>query len=205
MKYDAVIWDIDGTLLHTAEGLCAAYRHCIETLRLPMRSDAALASYIGPVPQEVFRREFGLGAEDAQSAADMFRAWYKENGLRLAYPYPGIPNVLRQVQGLGLRQAVATNKRQDYALEICRIFGISAYCSPILGPDNVSSKTKADLICECLAALQVERAIMIGDTPGDAAAAAKAGVAFLGVNYGFGFHGVAGYVDRPEDILKFLM
>lgn len=199
--YDAIIWDIDGTLLDTAEGLVAAYRHCSKVLQLPQRSDAELTSYIGPVPQEIFRTKYGMDAAAAQRASDIFRTWYKQNGLRMARSYAGIMEVLAKVP---VKQAIATNKRQDYAQEICDIFGISAYCHPILGADNEGSSTKAMRINKCVQALGAKRALMIGDTEGDRKAAEEAGVAFLGVNYGYGFFGVAGYADSAEEILSFI-
>lgn len=203
--YEAVIWDIDGTLLNTMEGLSEAYRHCIRELNLPAKRDDELAGFIGPVPQEIFRREFGLMPDEAQRATDVFRTWYKEHGLCLAYPYAGVIDTLRQLKYAGILQAVATNKRQDYAVEICELFGITPYCSPILGPNNTSTKTKADLIRQCVRVLSTQKVIMIGDTPGDAQAAAQAGVDFLGVNYGFGFQEVPGYANTPSDIIKHIL
>lgn len=199
--YDAIIWDIDGTLLDTAEGLVAAYRHCTKALQLPLRSEAELTSYIGPIPQEIFCQKYGMEQAAAQRAADIFRTWYKQNGLRMARPYEGILEVLALVP---VKQAIATNKRQDYAQEICNIFGISAYCHPVLGADNEGNSTKAMRIKQCVQALGAKRALMIGDTEGDRKAAEEAGVAFLGVNYGYGFRSVGGYVNTPKEILSLM-
>ena len=204
-NYDAIIWDIDGTLLATAEGLVAAYEHCTERLGLPRRSREELASYIGPVPQDIFCEKYGMEKEAAQRATEMFRGWYKQNGLRMAQPYEGIMEVLEQVARAGLPQAIATNKRQDYAQEICDIFNISPYCKPILGADEAGRTSKAERIRACVEVLGGQRAVMIGDTEGDRRAAEEAGVEFIGVNYGYGFHGVPGYVNTPEDILTRLM
>ena len=203
-NYEAIIWDIDGTLLNTAEGLSKAYQHCIRELNLPEKSAEELASYIGPVPQEIFQREFGLSCSAAQHATDIFRAWYKEHGLGLAFPYPGVLEVLQKLQFMGVNQAIATNKRHDYAVEICEIFGIAHYCSPIMGANNANTKSKDDLIFDCLTALRTKRALMIGDTVGDAEAAQKVGIDFLGVNYGYGFREVEGYANFPHDIIPIL-
>lgn len=203
--YEAIIWDIDGTLLATAEGLVAAYEHCTELLSLPRRSREELASYIGPVPQDIFRQKYGMDEDAAQQATRLFRAWYKQHGLRMAQPYEGIVSVLAALEQAQLKQAIATNKRQDYAQEICDIFGISRYCSPILGADDAGKSSKAERIRACMETLGVQRAVMIGDTAGDREAAHKADVDFIGVNYGYGFQGVPGYANTPRELIDMMM
>lgn len=204
MGYQTIIWDIDGTLLNTAEGLTEAYRYTIEKLNLSMKTNAEIRRFIGPIPQSVFSLQFGLDAAQAQRAADIFRERYKTRGLLKAHLYRGVTGVLDILKKRGLKQAVATNKRQDYALEICRHFQIDSYCGVILGTDNAGAKNKADLIKECLQILGNQNAIMIGDTEGDRTAAEEAGISFAGVNYGFGFQNVAGYAGAPFDILKMI-
>lgn len=204
MQYQAVIWDIDGTLLNTEEGLVAAYKYAIEILQLTHKTTEEIKGFIGPVPQNIFKEKFGLSEEKAQKAADIFRNRYKNHELLKAYPYTDIMNVLKQIQSQGIKQAIATNKRQDYAIAICKHFDIDKYCSPILGPNNADTRTKADLIKKCVTQLNVEKAIMIGDTEGDRNAAIEAGINFIGVNYGFGFENVKDYANKPEDIIKIL-
>ena len=203
--YDAIIWDIDGTLLATAEGLVAAYEHCTEVLSLPQRSREEMASYIGPVPQEIFRQKYGMSEDEAQRATRLFRSWYKQHGLRMAQPYEGILSVLAALEQAQLKQAIATNKRQDYAQEICDIFGISRYCCPILGADDAGKSSKAERIRACMEMLEVQRAVMIGDTAGDREAAIIAGVDFIGVNYGYGFQGMPGYANTPRELIAMMM
>ena len=138
----------------------------------------------------------------SNEAANIFRDRYKNHDLLKAYPYDGILEVLQYIKSKGIKQAIATNKRQDYATDICKHFGIDKFCKPILGPDNVTSKTKADLIKDCIATTNARNVVMIGDTNGDKQAAEIAGIDFIGVNYGFGFDNIDGYADIPSDILK---
>lgn len=204
MKYDLVMWDIDGTLLNTEEGLVVAYQYTIGKLKLPGRSVDEIRSFIGPVPQNIFIQEFAMSLDEAQKASDLFRNRYKNHDLLKAYPYNGILEVLKKINCLGIKQAIATNKRQDYATDICKHFNIDKFCKPILGPDNITSKTKADLIQDCILEIKPQRAVMIGDTDSDRIAAQEAGIDFLGVNYGFGFQNIKGYANTPEDIITLL-
>lgn len=202
MKYQCIIWDIDGTLLNTQEGLVSAYMYTIKKLALPTKTAQEITHFIGPVPQNVFKDKFGMSAEKAQNAADIFRERYKNNDLLKACLYDGIVDVLQVLKKEGIKQAVATNKRQDYASDICHYFQLDEYCFPILGPDNISSKSKADLIRECMKSLNVNTAVMVGDTNSDKEAANQAGIDFIGVNYGFGFSNISNYADTPLEILE---
>lgn len=206
MKYRALVWDIDGTLLNTLEGLVAAYQYTIAKLKLPEKSYEEIATFIGPTPQTIFVSKFGLSEIEAQKAADVFRDRYKNVDLLKAEPYPNLLSVLEKLSKIGYKQAVATNKRQDYAVDICKHFGIDKYCQPIYGADNFNKLSKAELIKNCLKDLEVadNQAVMIGDTLGDKKAAEQAAVGFIGVNYGFGFKNIEGYANSPADILDVL-
>ena len=207
MKIKTVLWDVDGTLLNTREGLTAAYRYAIEQCHLPAKTDEELSSFIGPTPQTIFKTHFGLNEEDAQHAANIFRERYKSHDLFKAFLYPGVEDVLSGLDKAGIQQAIATNKRQDYATAICKHFGLADYCAPIIGADNGNKLTKADLIKKCLEELEISdpsSVVMIGDTEGDKQAAQAAGVQFLGVNYGFGFRNVSHYANSLEEILELL-
>lgn len=204
MKIKTVLWDVDGTLLNTQEGLTAAYRYAIEQCYLSSKTDEELESFIGPTPQTIFMTHFGLNKEEAQRAAEIFRKRYKSHDLFKASLYSGVEDVLSSLDKAGIQQAIATNKRQDYATEICEHFGIDDYCDPIIGADNENKLTKADLIKKCLEELGIfdpSTVVMIGDTEGDKQAAKDAGVQFLGVNYGFGFRNIPSYASTPEEIL----
>lgn len=202
-----LIWDIDGTLLNTKEGLLASYKYTLQQLGLPELPDEEIFSFIGPPPQDIFMNKFHLTKVQAQQGADIFRERYKKYDLLKATPYIGIMESLRFFHNAGIKQAVATNKRQDYAVDICKYFGIDHYCSPIMGTDNTSSLGKSDLIIRCLNAMgQTDKnmSVMIGDTNGDKKAAEEAGILFLGVNYGFGIKNNPEYVDIPDDIPKYI-
>ena len=94
----------------------------------------------------IFMKHFAMTPDKAQEASDIFRDRYKNYDLLKAYLYDNILEVLQYIQSKGIKQAIATNKRQDYAIDICKHFGIDKFCKPILGPNNITSKTKADLI-----------------------------------------------------------
>lgn len=207
MKYRFVIWDVDGTLLDTQEGVISAYRYALDALKLSPKTDEEIRSYVGPTPQTIFKTRFGLNDEAAQQAANLFRDRYKTHDLLKARVYDGVYDVMEFLKKNNIEQAIATNKRQDYATEICQHFGFDKYCFPIVGADNENKLTKADLIKKCLETQKVSNlseAVMIGDTQGDKTAAETVGIDFIGVNYGFGFKNVAEYANTPSVIFNLI-
>lgn len=204
MKRQAVIWDIDGTLLDTSEGVIDTYKYCIKNLGLKEMSDEELERLNGPVSQVVFSEHFHLKGNDVQNATNFYREYYVKYNLYKAKPYKGAIELMGAIQQRGLLQAIATNKRQDIAEAVCEYFGFSQYMSCIIGQNDGVIRPKADMIKECMERLHACEAVMIGDTEGDKQAAEEAGVDFIGVNYGYGFFHVKGYANSLKEVLTIL-
>ena len=213
MNYSTVIWDIDGTLINSKEGLVSSYHYTIDKLNLEKKTDQELASYIGPTPQTNFLTHFNMDKISAQAAADIFREYYKTKDLFKAYVYDGIDYILENLKKADIHQAIATNKREDYAIDIIKHFGLDKYFDTIHGADNNNKLTKKDLINNCLSDLNTrpEETIFIGDSASDGIAAAEAGCQFIAVTYGFGFknsNDTARFnplltVNNVDEIIKF--
>lgn len=190
-RYEMVIFDVDGTLLDTTEGILNAVRYTIEKKGLSSLSEDVLETFIGPPIQDSFAGAYGI--EDKrylQELAGVFRARYKDCELLKAYPYNGIYEVFEKLVAVGVKPAIATYKREDYAREIVHHFGFDRYTDIIFGADHENRLKKRDIIGKCLETYEncsPEKAIMVGDTVHDAVAANQLGMDFLGVLYGFGF------------------
>ncbi len=204
MKLQAVIWDIDGTLLDTSEGVIDTYKYCIKNLGLKEMSDEELERLNGPVSQVVFSKYFHLKGDDIQNATNFYREYYVKYNLYKAKPYEGSVELMDAIQQRGILQAIATNKRQDIAEAVCKYFGFSQYMSYIVGQNDRVIRPKADMIKECMERLHVCKAVMIGDTEMDKQAAEEVGIDFIGVNYGYGFSHVKGYANSPKEVLTIL-
>ena len=202
MKLQAVIWDIDGTLLDTSEGVIDTYKYCIKNLGLKEMSDEELERLNGPVSQVVFSKYFHLKGDDIQNATNFYREYYVKYNLYKAKPYEGAIELMDAIQQRSLLQAIATNKRQDIAEAVCEYFGFSQYMSCIIGQNDSVIKPKSDMIKECMERLHAYEAVMIGDTEGDKQAAEESGVNFIGVNYGYGFSHVKEYANSLKEVLE---
>lgn len=198
-----IIWDIDGTLLDTRSGVAAAVAYALEKYGLWRRTDLVERILHTPKITQAFIDIVGMSQAEAQDATDVFRRCYLEKYLYKATPYAGILELLNKFEKKGIKQSVATNKRQDCAEAICGHFGISKYCQPIVGSDRYNSFTKKELIEKCMSITMSRptETVYIGDMEPDRIAAEELGIAFIGVNYGLGFQSVKGYANEPRDIL----
>ena len=185
----AVLFDVDGTLLDTSIGITHSVRYTLEKLGLQKLSEDTLRKFVGPPPQEAFQKYVELSKEEAQRAANVYREFYKKEALFEASVYEGILSLLERLKQNGYKIGVATYKREDYALDILRHFGISPYCEVIHGADNENKLTKADIIDLCCVELGVPKSniMLVGDTEHDAIGAYRAGVKFCAVTWGFGY------------------
>lgn len=187
-KYNAVLFDLDGTLLDTTEGVVAAVRKTILDNRFPMPDEDVLKSFVGPPMQKTMGEVFNLDKETALQVANEFRENYKSS-LFQAKLYDGVSEMLQSLRKSGRKIAVATNKSHQNAMNVLERFGILQYCDFAQGSDLEGKLSKKDIIEKCIQALDCNRkdVVLIGDSIFDLQGAEQAEVDFAAVTYGFGF------------------
>ena len=214
-KYDLAVFDLDGTLLDSAPGILAAAEYAIGEMGYPVPDKATLATFIGPPIEVSLERAAGMRGDDIRRAAQIFRASYQNDHLLKATPYAGIFELFEGLVARGIKPAVATYKRESYALPLLRHFGFDRYTDILYGSDAEGKLTKSDIIKKCIrdaGVTDMGRVLMIGDTVHDAKGAATLGIPFLGVTYGFGFKSAeevaeaaaVAFVDQAIEILDFV-
>ena len=195
-----VIFDLDGTLLDTKAGIFESIAYAVQQLGYPALSAQKMETFLGPPLPDSFVRNYGCSEEEAQRAAGVFREYYQAGAMLHAKPYRGMYALCTRLKRNGIRMAVATYKREDYALTLLRHFGFDRWCSPMHGADPENRLKKEDIIRMCQAEMgaDAENCVLIGDTVHDAAGALRAGTPFLAVTYGFGFRKAADAADYPH-------
>ncbi|MBO4636527.1 MAG: HAD-IA family hydrolase [Clostridiales bacterium] len=189
-EYKAVLFDVDGTLLDTSEGILVSIRETIEHFGYEMLPQSELLKFIGPPIEWSFRDRLGLTGEAITEAAMYFRDRYSNHNLLLAKPYEGIPELLDFLKQKDIPVAIATYKKDDYAKKLLLHFGFGDYTDIIYGSDYEGKLRKCDIIELCIERLGIsdrKKVLMVGDSKHDAEGAAKAGTSFAGVSFGFGF------------------
>lgn len=212
--YDIAIFDLDGTLLDTSEGVLSSVKYVIKEMGLTMPSEETLRTFIGPPVSESLTTVFGLSHEEVQYGTELFRNHYRDIDLLKAMPYEGIYEVFENLLKMGITPAVATYKRQDYTTQLLHHFNFHQYTDILYGSDFEGKLNKKDIIAKCMKKGGIDnyqRAVMVGDTIYDAVGAQKLSVDFIGVTYGFGFktdkeifsYNAVGSADTPVQLLKY--
>ena len=212
-KYRYVLFDLDGTVSRSAEGIRASLEYAIKQLDVPMPNLDDYTLYIGPPLIDTFKNLVGLDDERAEIGAHLYRSYYNKRGKLLNHAYDGIEALLQKLKAEGYLLAVCTSKYEPFAEEILHILELHQYFDAVCGSNiDGSRKDKCDLIPYAVETLggnfERDRAktVMLGDTWFDARGAAQSGVDFIGVRYGYGDEqamrneGAAVFADTPADI-----
>lgn len=191
-QVDAVLFDLDGTLLDTVNDLAEATNRMLADLARPQRTLDEVRSFVGKGIPHLVRRCLTDGSEASEreidDAVQRFRHHYAEvNGSRSTV-YPGIIETLDAMVARGLRLACVTNKAEAFTLPLIERMGIARYFSVVVSGDTLAVKKPDPAMvlhaCELLGST-TERTLMIGDSANDALAARGAGVPVLLVRYGY--------------------
>ena len=217
MKYKYVLFDLDGTVSASAEGIRMSLEYALDTLGVPKPDLDDYTLYIGPPLIDTFTNLCGLDPETAERGAGIYREYYDKEGKYRNRVYDGIPEVVNALRSNGVKCAICTSKQKPVADGVAALLGIEKLFDKIVGStlDN-TIKDKKDLIPYALSQLggdiSRDRAdvVMLGDSRFDAAGARLCGIDFIGVSYGYGSveemkrEGAIAIADFPEELLKYL-
>lgn len=191
MRYEVLLWDLDGTLTDPKEGITRSVHYALSRLDVPLAEDADLDWIIGPPLKESFKILLQTSDEDlANRALMLYRERYREIGLYENIVYPGIPELLFQLKERGCRNLLATSKPRIFAEKILKHFLLEPYFSVIMGSElNGQFVEKDDLIAEVLKNVPVNtriKTVMIGDRRYDVHGAKANNIDVISVGYGYG-------------------
>ena len=183
----SILFDLDGTLTDSGEGIINCAIYTLEHYGLPIPSREELRVIVGPPLHESFVR-FGVPEEEAENAVEKYRERYIPIGAYENTPYPGIRELLERLQSEGHRLYVATSKPEGMSIDILKHFDLDKYFTKICGASLDTSRSTKDaviayLLKECGAQ---ENAIMVGDTAFDVLGAKTHGIPTIGVSWGYG-------------------
>lgn len=187
--FKTILFDLDGTILNTAEGITEGVRIALEGKGLPPLPYEICKMFIGPPLRDSFQKYCGVDAELAEELLADYRVFYGTEGLHLARPYDGIENILKKLKEGGKELFIATSKPTGYSEIMLDEWGLSGYFKEIVGAGmGKSMDAKDKIIAYCLSKAESKEAIMVGDTVYDVIGAHKNNIPAVGVLYGFGDH-----------------
>lgn len=180
----AVIFDLDGTLTQSEEGIfnCAIY--AAEKMGYEAPDATTLRRFIGPPLAYSFKTFMGMSEENAQEAVRIYRERYTVTGLFENRVYPGIRRLLRTLKAQGCWCAIATGKPQGPAQRIAEYFGLMPYLDRVIGPDD--SAPEKDRLIRAALPDEWDEAWMVGDRRFDIEGGIAVGVKTVGAGWGYG-------------------
>ncbi len=184
-RYSALVFDLDGTLLHSAPDLHAAANVALVELGRPELDLETVISFIGNGVEKLVERclkatggcENGIHAK----ALSVFMNSYSANMTTLTRPYPGVVNCLSKLEQSGAKMGICTNKPTAAARGICDALDLSRYFAVIAGAEEGQvKKPDPKPLLDVLSRLNADpvRALYIGDSSIDHSTAKNAGVEF---------------------------
>jgi phosphoglycolate phosphatase len=189
MRYKLVIFDFDGTIADTSEGIMDSHRFALVHMGRKVPCDEELYSLIGGNLLNIYIDHFGFSDSDAREAVKIYRQRYAEIGIHKASLYHGFKELLICLKLEGMKVGIATLKAEVFAKKMVEELGIAELFDCICGMDSQDGLSKSGLVNKCVSECQctVDDTVLVGDTIGDLNGAQEAGTSFIGVSYGFGF------------------
>lgn len=212
-RFDAVLFDLDGTLLDTLDDIAAAVNYVMRAYRFPELTTPQVRGFIGNGIRMLMRRALpDASAHLAEEAAVMFADYYQTHLNVKTKPYPGIMTLVTALAAEKIPMAIVSNKYQAGLDELNKYY-FQKYIDVAIGehPQRSAKPSPKGLIAAA-GALGLDicrhRIIYIGDSVVDIETAKNANVPVIGVSWGFAdrdvLAGADWIVDKPDEILSII-
>lgn len=215
MKFEAVIFDLDGTLINSLEDLADAMNSVLQNAGFPMHEVEAYKYFVGNGIRNLVRETLPESARDDKTVAKYFKQMtdtYRENCLVKSKPYDGIVELLDELKSRNLKLAVLSNKVDELTQKIISTL-LPGYFDVVAGVTNEALRkphpSGALKISEQLNT-KPESIAYLGDTGTDMQTANNAGMFPVGVLWGFRTrdelltNGAKHVMEHPLDLLNII-
>ena len=213
MNYDAVIFDLDGTLLNTLEDLADSVNFALSAAGLPLRTTEEVRRFIGDgVPVLIVRSVAPVtDPKVIDFVHQRFTRHYRENCENKTRPYEGVPQMLERLQAEGIPAAIVSNK-VDFAVKKLAAQYFPGKITLALGDrDGVPRKPAPDSLLEAIRLLHCSHPLYVGDSDVDVQTAKSACVDGIFVTWGFRSReeltaaGARQLADTPAQLLEMIL
>ncbi|TDQ47715.1 phosphoglycolate phosphatase [Permianibacter aggregans] len=205
----ALLFDLDGTLAHTAPDLADGINAMLASFSRAPLSEALLATMIGSGSKMLVQRALQHAGDELPEPAQLERAHhrflqhYRAGFCRRSQCYPHVPETLQALREQGLPLAVVTNKPEQFVAPLLKYLKLDEYFSVLIGGDTLACK-KPDALpllhaCEAMN-VSPEQSLMVGDSITDILAARAAGMPIAAVTFGYN-HGEPVSLQHPDFLI----
>ena len=187
LNYDAILFDVDGTLIDSAPGIINTLEEVFSQMGVDT-TNVDLRRYLGPPLRKSFGEHFADPAL-IEKATGLYRDSYAVKGSHECTPYSGAAGMLHRLKDAGLLLCTATSKPTAVVTPILEEKGLAPFFDFIGGASMDESRdTKTEVVRYVLAQpmMQGKRVLMVGDRNDDMRGAADCGLDAAGALYGYG-------------------
>jgi phosphoglycolate phosphatase len=192
IPFDIVGFDLDGTLVDSAQDLANAVNHALGEMGLPLHSLDNVKRFVGKgvrvLVERALKADNAYSEEAIQAALPLFTDYYAANVCIHTLPYPGTVAALEALKARGTRLAVCTNKSERFTLPLLEKLGLLPLFDTVISGDTLGPgilKPDPAPIHAMVERAGGGRAVFLGDTSNDIDAARAAGIASIAVRFGF--------------------
>ncbi|MDE7164872.1 MAG: HAD family hydrolase [Clostridiales bacterium] len=187
--FDSILFDLDGTLTDSFEGIANAALYALENLGVNSYTKADLNFFIGPPIFNSFGKIFNGDETQVSRAVTLYREYFSERGWKENRVYDGVKQMLHQLKDMGKTMAVATSKPEHFSRRITEHFGLNEYFVFVAGASMDTSRAQKAQVIEYAISntgFDKTKTLMIGDRNHDILGAKSNGLKSMGVLYGYG-------------------
>lgn len=216
IKFEGVIFDLDGTLVNTIEDIADAANVMFTRNDLPVHGIDYYLKWIGSGAIRFIEQALGkeVDREELLRYVGEFKEIYSQNLHHKSRVYEGIPEVLDAYAARGIKLALLSNKPHPMTQKVAEHYLSGWPFQPVLGqrqevprkPDPAAAFEIADIM-----GIEPGKILFVGDSENDVLTATAAGMMPVGVTWGYGkpditkVGGSAWYVNHPSELLLFIV
>lgn len=189
MKYQNILFDLDGTLTDPKVGITKSVQYALKKFDIDVEDLDDLLPFIGPPLATSFKEFYSFPQAEAKKAVDYYREYFREQGIFENVVYPGIPELLDQLRKQGCQLMVATSKPTVFSERILDHFELSRFFSYVCGSNLDGSRSeKSDIIEHVIHVKQLIKSdsVMVGDRKYDIIGAHNNQIDSIAALYGYG-------------------
>ena len=214
MKYDLIIFDMDGTILNTLEDLKNSLNYVLQQAGYQIRTLEEVRTFVGNGIRKTIERALpsDIEEEKVDELFSLFMDYYAIHNTDNTKPYNGVIELLKELKHLGYKTAVVSNKQNSAVKSLCKKFFTGLFDVEIGEKENIAKKPEPDEVNEVLKILNIDRtkSIYIGDSEVDIQTAQNSKMKSIIVDWGFRDrkflyeHGAEVIVSNPSEILNII-
>ncbi len=192
IKVSEVLFDFDGTLVDTGEGIMKCAQYSLESIGITVEDHRELSFFVGPPLLYTYMHRYGADETQARALIEKYRERYNPTGVYECELYPGVRECIEKLRDMGYHIGIASSKPEHMCVKLLDHFGISDLFDDVVGatPDG-KIDTKTEVLNELLRRKSddpeyISKCVLIGDTGFDIRGATDVGISGIGVSFGYG-------------------